>query len=46
MTISRPDETQDLAQRIEAQERELDALRREVAAWRADLIQTIDAAAA
>ncbi len=35
MTISRPDETQDLAQRIEAQERELEALRREVAAWRA-----------
>ena len=35
MTISRPDETQDLAQRIEAQERELEALRLEVAAWRA-----------
>ena len=35
MTISRPDETQDLAQRIEAQERELEALRREVTAWRA-----------
>jgi methylmalonyl-CoA mutase N-terminal domain/subunit len=35
MTMSRPDEARELAERIEAQERELEQLRAEVARWRA-----------
>ena len=34
MTISKPDPTRQLAERLEAQERELEQLRAEVAAWR------------